>query len=641
MTNLLTFTVIGIVTGSIYAVAASGLVVTYTTSGIFNFAHGAVGMFLTFLYWELHIHHHWPTIVALVVVLFVCAPLMGVITERVLIRNLHGKETRVSLVVTAAMLLALYGTAQAIWDPGHARVLPRFFEGHRIRIVHVSITYHDLVVIAVAALTAVALRFLLFHTRLGVTMRAVVDDPELSSLNGAHPERVAQIAWAMGFVLAGTAGILIAPGLLIISHLQLTLLVVNGYAAAILGKLKSLPLTFLGAMILGLAEAYTIGYGTGFFHSLRFLGGMKPILPTIFLFAILLFFPQVRLRAGRLVGTQVPRVPGLRQSLVGAAVLVAVASVFATQLSEFWVFNISLAFVFGMVMLSLVLLSGYAGQVSLMQMVFVGVGCLAMGHLGGGSLLGVVLAAMLAAALGAVVGLVALRLEDLYLALTTLAFAVVGEWAFNQRWALDTGGILKIPRLHVLGLAFRSEQSQMVLTAVAFALIATLVLAIRRGRYGRLLAAMRDSPTACTTLGLNLVLSKTAVFAVSGAIAGVAGALFGGVRTSVTPNDFLYLFSLVIFLIASFGGLTTVTGALFGGAFYVLIPELQKHIPIHNIHNIGIGLGAIALADNPNGFGGNMSLLGELLRDRFRRDRSGDEVPASEAQPVAAEVAVL
>src|ERR1051326_1704876 len=130
MTNLLTFTVIGIVTGCIYAVAASGLVVTYTTSGIFNFAHGAVGMFLTFLYWELHIHRHWPTLLALFVVLFVVAPLMGAFVERTLIRNLHGKETRVTLVVTAALLIALLGTAEAIWNPGHARVLPRFFEGH-------------------------------------------------------------------------------------------------------------------------------------------------------------------------------------------------------------------------------------------------------------------------------------------------------------------------------------------------------------------------------------------------------------------------------------------------------------------------------------------------------------------------------
>jgi len=640
MTNLLTFTVIGIVTGSIYAVAASGLVVTYTTSGIFNFAHGAVGMFLTFLFWELHIHHHWPTLVALVVVLFVIAPLMGVVIERILIRNLHGKETRVALVVTAALLVALLGTAQAIWDPGRARVLPRFFEGHRVRIAHVSITYHDLVVIAVAVLTAVILRYLLFHTRLGVTMRAVVDDPELSSLNGARPERVAQIAWAMGFMLAGTAGILIAPQLLIIDHLGLTLLVVNAYAAAILGKLRSLPLTFLGAIVLGLLDSYTVGYATGTFHSLRFLSGMKPILPTIFLFAILVFFPQVRLRAGRLVGVQTPRVPGLRQSMGGGVVIVVVAALLSTRLSDFWLFNTSQAFVFGIVMLSLVLLSGYAGQVSLMQMVFVGAGCLAMGHLGGGSLLGVFLAAVLAAALGAVVGLVALRLEDLYLALTTLAFAVVGQWAFNQRWALDQGGILRVPRLHLPGVAFNSEKSQLILTAIAFAAIGVLVLAIRRGPYGRLLAAMRDSPTACTTLGLNIVITKTFVFAVSGAIAGIAGALYGGLRTGITPNDFQYLLSLIIFLIASFGGLTTVTGALFGGAFFVLIPELQKHIPIDNVQNIGIGLGAIALADNPNGFGGNMSLLGELLRDRFRRGRSGGEVPAAEAQPVAAEVAV-
>ena len=90
MTDFLAFTVVGIVTGCIYAVAASGLVVTYTTSGIFNFAHGAVGMFMAFLVWELHVNRGWPLVPTLLIVLFVLAPLMGALIERVLMRRLYG-----------------------------------------------------------------------------------------------------------------------------------------------------------------------------------------------------------------------------------------------------------------------------------------------------------------------------------------------------------------------------------------------------------------------------------------------------------------------------------------------------------------------------------------------------------------------
>jgi branched-chain amino acid transport system permease protein len=631
---------VGIVTGCIFAVAASGLVVTYTTSGIFNFAHGAMGMFLAFTYWELRVHQHWPAPIALFVTLLVIAPLMGAAIERVLIRNLHGKETRVALVVTFGLLVVLLGLAQVIWTPTKSRSLPFFFNGHHIRLFGVAVQFHDLIVLAVAVLTAIGLRLLLFRTRLGVTMRAVVDDPELGSLNGAHPERVSQFAWALGAMLAGVGGVLIAPEVQL-SHSFLTLLVVYAYAAAILGKLRSLPLTFLGGLVIGLLDAYAIGYGGS--GVLKIFGEVKAILPTIFLFAILVFLPQVRLRAGRAVGVSTPRVPGFRQSLAGAGVVLAFA-IFASQnLSEFWLATVSESFVFAIVMLSLVLLSGYAGQVSLMQIVFVGAGCLAMGRVGGGGLIGLLAAAAFAAVFGVLVAIPALRLQDLYLALTTLAFAIFAEWAFNQRWLLDLGGALKVPRLHVAGVAFHSEAAQLILIATIFALVAVGVLALRRGPYGRLLTAMRDSPTACTTLGVNLVFSKTTVFALSAAIAGVAGALYGGLHTTVSAGDFLYIKSLIIFLIASFGGLTTITGALFGGFFFVLIPELQKHIPIDNIQFVGIGLGAIALADNPNGFGGNVAQLGELVRARFGRGDDNDEAaePATRADINGSEATVV
>jgi branched-chain amino acid transport system permease protein len=626
VSTFVTFTIVGIVTGAIYAVAATGLVVTYTTSGIFNFAHGAIGMFMAFMYWELRVHRHWPAPIALIVVLFILSPLLGAAIELVLMRKLNGLPTEVTLVVTLALLVILLGLAQTMWSGQVGRRLPEFFAGHDVQLAHVRVSYHNIIVLGVAALIAGALRFLMFHTRTGVTMRAVVDNQELAGLNGIFPERMARFSWALGSMLAAVAGILIAPTITL-NHVLLTLLVVNGYAAAMLGKLKSLPLTFIGALVLGLAQTYLIDYGSNVhIGSFRLLEA-SPVVPTIFLFGILVFMPQARLRAGRIAKSRPPRVPTLVESLVGAGLLVAGTILLSGHDSEFWLFNLALSMVIGIVMLSLVLLSGYAGQVSLMQMTFVGLGAVAAARIvHSSSIVGVLVAGVVAAVLGALVALPALRLQDLYLALTTLALALFGDWAFTQSWGFGgVGGILTMKRLQVGGVAFKSERAQLILMTTAFALIGLFVLALRRGRYGRRLAAMRDSPVAAGMLGMNLVTVKATVFALSAGIAGMAGALFGGLRVTASANDFVFLQSLFLFLVATIGGITTVSGALFGGLFLGVMPELQKHVPIHNFQYLGIGLAAISLADNRHGFGGTISQLGDMIRGlRGGRRRGGD-----------------
>jgi branched-chain amino acid transport system permease protein len=260
MDAFLAFTVVGVVTGAIYAVSATGLVVTYTTSGVFNFAHGAMGMVMAFLYWELRVNQAWPAPIALVVVLLVAAPIMGAVVERLLMRKLYNAPMGVSIVTTLALLVILLGLGDSLWSGTELRRMPGFFAGNDVDVFGVRVTYHQLISLVVAGLIAAGLRFLMFHTRTGVTMRAVVDNRDLAGMNGVFPERVASLSWALGSFLAAIAGILIAPQLTL-NHLLLTLLVINGYAAAMLGKLKNLPLTFLGAVVLGLAETYVIGYG--------------------------------------------------------------------------------------------------------------------------------------------------------------------------------------------------------------------------------------------------------------------------------------------------------------------------------------------------------------------------------------------
>jgi branched-chain amino acid transport system permease protein len=497
----------------------------------------------------------------------------------------------------------------------------------------INVSYHTITMIAVAALVAGFLRLLFFRTRIGVAMRAVVDDPELASLNGADPDWVATASWAVGATLAWVAGILLAP-IVTLDITLLALLVINGYAAAMVGRLKSLPLTFAGGLALGLAEAYTIWK-----IPRSLLNKIHPSLPIIFLFLVLLILPQARLRVGRAVSARrVPRVAGLRESIIGGVALLVVAAVVAPLLSRSDLTAASQGMVYALIMLSLVLLVGYAGQVSLAQMTFVGLGAFAMGkYFGGASAWGLVLAAVVAGIVGAIAALPALRLQGLYLALSTFAFAQgMSILFFQNESVLGYGGRLPVGRPHLLGISFRGDRAYFMLICAVFALAGVGILALRRGNFGRRLVAMKDSPAACATLGINLTVTKLAVFALSASLAGVAGAFYGGLRGSVGPIDFEVLQSGALLLVVTISGINTVTGALAGGLTFGLFPRIQQHFPrLRNLAYTLIGLGAIGIARNPNGWTSELSPLGALVRRVVLREKPGagpsDDTDAPEA----------
>jgi branched-chain amino acid transport system permease protein len=613
MSEFLALTVVGIVAGCIYALTATGLVVTYTTSGIFNFAHGAMGMVATFTYWELSVNQGWPTPLALVVVLLVLAPLMGALVERVLTRPLQRASVDTSLTVTIGLLLLLLGLATIIWDPTTSRVLPQFFAGNLVSIFGVVITWHQLTVVIVAVAAAVVLGLFLSRTRSGTAMRAVVDDPELASMAGASPARFGQYGWALGAFLAALAGILLAP-LVTLDINTLTLLVINGYAAALVGRLRHLPLTFAGGLALGLVESYAVGYlPVG-----SFLSEVKPVVPMVFLFVALLVIPQGRLRgAGRAVALRVPRVAGWRKSIVAGAVLVAITWVVSAHLSSANLATAGHGMAFAIIMLSLVLLVGYGGQVSLCQLTFAGLGAFAMGEVaGGGSWLGVLAGIALAGAVGALVALPAIRLRGLYLALSTLAFAEAMDYAFFQNAnVFGTGGAISVGRVHIPGISLQSQRAFLVLLAIVFAVVGIGVLAVRRSAFGRRLVAMGDSPPGTVTVGIHITRTKLIVFTASAALAGLGGVLYGGQQSQVGANDFQLLYSLTLLLLASVWGIKTVSGMLVAGLLFAIFPVIQSHVPsLRDLLYLAVGLGAISIGRYPNGVMGGKTPL-ELWRD--------------------------
>ncbi len=339
MTTFIQFTVVGIVSAAIYAITATGLVVTYTTTGVFNFAQGAVGMVAAFSFWQFWQDWGWAWWLALLVVLLESV-VLAIIVEFGLMRRLHGATTERSLMVTLGLLTILIGVASGIWGNAAQRVIPPAFvqasgDVDKVGILGVQVTYQQIMTVVIAIVIALGLRYMFSALRIGVAMRAVVDDPELLALSGAKPYRVSQMGWALGFVLGAISGILLAQtlGASGLNIDTLTLLVVNGYAAAVVGRLKSIPMTLVGALILGLTYQYCSGYLP--LHVNPNLAEIIPVLvPIILLFVVLLIIPAARLVAvGRLPVAGPPKVATVRQAGLGGAALLVLAVIVAFVIS--------------------------------------------------------------------------------------------------------------------------------------------------------------------------------------------------------------------------------------------------------------------------------------------------------------------
>jgi len=599
MTDLLSFTIVGLFTGAAYAIAASGLVLVYATTKVFNLAHGAMGMVMSFVFWQLSVAGGLQRWFALLLVLLVIAPGFGLLVERVLMRGLGTAPVSVGLVVTVGLFVGLIGFAQTVWPPD-ARVVEPFFGPAEVQIGGLLVSYHQLLTMGLAVLVAVGLYVLLDHTRIGLAMRAAVDDPVLLGLYGGSPVRVSQVSWALGSSLGALAGILLIP-LLSLDYFQLTFLVINAYTAAVLGRLRNLPLTFAGALLLGVLQALLVGYlPTGdLFVSLR------TVIPMLLLFVLLIGLPPVRFRLGQIRGVPAPAVPSLGRSVLAGAGLVLVVAVAATRMSDATILQVGTGLVFAMIMLSLVLLTGYSGHVSLAQLSFAGIGALTVARLDSSSIWALALAVLTAVGVGALVAWPVMRLTGLYLALATFAFGqLMDRLVFqSEDYGFGQSNGLTAPRPGFFGIGLGGDRAYLIMLAATFALLGIGLLAVRRGRYGRLLIAMRDSPAACDTLGLDPRRFRLVLFMASAGIAGLAGVLWAGLRQGAGSSDFQVMAGLPLLLLAVVCGVTTVTGALLGGFGLMLLPVLQSS----NDNAVGglvllvIGLAAVGLGRDPNG----------------------------------------
>ncbi len=591
MNDLLPFLVVGVTTGSVYGLAAMGLVLTYKTSGIFNFAHGAIAAISAFVYYDLRTLRGLPWPVALAVAVVVVPPIVALLMERVT-RTLAAATVATKVVATVGLQLVI--TSALIAGYGSSALdFPGFLPTDTVTVIGVHVGIDQLTSAIVAA--AGALGFFVFFrlSSMGVRMRAVVDDADLLELSGTSAFAVRTRAWLIGCWFAAASGVLLAPQLGL-DVLLLTLLVVQAYGAAAVGLFSSLPLTYAGGLLIGVLSALA----TKWVSTSETLSGLPPAMPFVVLFAVLLLVGKGRLaeigghRSAPASKPLVSRATGRIVAVVAVVLAGCVPLVAASKLPVY-----SSALVYVLIFASLQLLVRTSGQVSLAHAALVAVGSSTFSHLVVGAglpwLLAVLLAGLVAVPVGMLVAIPAIRLSGLYLALATFGLGLLLERAiYGTSWMFGKTNTLPAPRP---GLFEGDESFYFVL--LAFAVAGSLLIAlVGRSRLGRLLRAMADSPTTLSTLGLGVNVTRVTVFAISAFVAGVAGALYASQGRSATGAPFLSYTSLTwLTVLVLCAGLRS-AGPPLAAILVAVVPAYLTNDTLSQALPVVFGFGALLVA---------------------------------------------
>ncbi len=290
-TLLLELTLVGIAFGALYSLAALGIVLIYKTTGVLNFAHGAIGMFSTFVAYEFGVVRHWPAAIAVILALAFAAA-FGWFMERFTLRPLRQRPVLTRVIVTLGWLLVLQSVAGLIWKDTSYHIPLQVFPQNGLRIAQLTLGYNQIANVIVAAVLAVLLGLFLKLSPLGVAMRATSDNPSAARLLGIEVNRVAASSWILGSLLAAIAGLLLAP-LTTLNTTSLTIIVIEAFGAALIGGLSSLPLTFVGGIVLGVVQSILVLYVPS---------GAKDVFTFAVILAVLLLRRETRALAISAVG---------------------------------------------------------------------------------------------------------------------------------------------------------------------------------------------------------------------------------------------------------------------------------------------------------------------------------------------------
>ncbi|WP_433511338.1 ABC transporter permease subunit [Nonomuraea sp. CA-143628] len=632
----------GLVTGAIFAVMGSGLTLSYAATGVFNFAHGAVGFLTALLFYQLNLAAGLPAWAAGLLAAGVFAPALGYLLHLAMFRGLAQAGETAQIVGTIGLTIALPALGLLVVDlfglPSvDGTTLPRGLGPHPalgFEVLGARLDSDQLITFCFSAVAALGLWAFMRHTPYGLRMRASVDRRRLATLRGIDVDATSALAWMLGSGLAGLAGVLAVP-VLGLDATAYTVLLFASATAAVFGRLRSIPWTFAAGLALGVVQNLVAGY-TDFLQEIT---GLRTAVPVILLFAGLVLLNRSRERVAGSAAEDAPPpdhlagVPLWRRRLPWVAGLVALLG-FTFAGSEYYVGLAAQGLVLALIFCSFVVVTGIGGMVNLAQAAFASMAALTCGwafSAGWPLFAAIVVGVLAASAVGMLVALPALRLGGRVLTLATLALALLADQVLFQVDAFSNGTIGWA--LPALGFGFADTSDPRVRVVLLLALIGLVGLLVRnleRSASGRAILAVRSAPAAATTSGLSGPRAKIVLFALASAIAGLGGVLFAVSKGSITATDLPAFSGFVWLAVVVLQGVRRIGGAVLGGLVAVAVPELLATWGVSaQVGAILFGAGGMILAKHPDG------VLAQLAESRHRRRQARAPV-ATPAQPVAA-----
>lgn len=605
-----TFLVLGLIQGAVYGLVAIGLALVYKGARVFNFAQGEYGTVAAFIAWIVVVQRGWPYGFGMIAGLL-AAVAMGLVMERVVVRPLFSAP-RVTLLVATAGVALLAISIELIVGEAQGRILPAAVSGRGVRVFGVAITAQRIFILLALVAIAAALAWFFSRTATGLAILAMAQEPMATRIVGIRITRMSSIVWGLAALLGGLAGLLQAPLFPFFPGEMTTVALLPGFTAAVLGGITSLWGALAGGLIVGAIQ------GLAQFYIGERIPGGSDLVVFLVLLGVLLFRPgglfgktpsrvedggqtpqghAVRFRFPTAsLGAMVPRWTVLAAIVIGILVVPRLLPAFRSD-------QVSLALIFAMVGLSINVIMGYAGQISLGHQAFVGIGAFTSANLVTEQGASFWIALPIAAATGAVaaggLGLVALRLRGLYLALITLAYGAVAERSIFGIRELTRGGAgMPAPRPP----GFTSDHAFTYLCFAFLALILFVDWRFTNSKGGRAVLAIRQNEMVAASYGVDVTRYKVFAFVLSGVFAGVAGSLFAHWRQTVVANDFNFQIALTFVLMTVVGGLGSRTGVMIGSAFFALFPLIFSSLTVY-VPAVGAALLIFTLVRHAGGIG--------------------------------------
>jgi branched-chain amino acid transport system permease protein len=629
----------GISLGAVYSLAGIGVVLTYRATGVFNFAHGSIAVLAAYAYWQmggtLDDAWGWPSWLAAILAIFVLGPIIGFVLEVAVFRPLErsGASTVEKLVATVGAFVLAIGVVAYIWT-FRKRDVPELFSRKTIHLFgsdDLTIGFDQLMTVVAVAVICLLLYVLFQRTHLGTEIRAVVDRRELAELAAIDSDRVSTIAWMLGATMSALTGVLLATLNTTLNPYELSLFVIETFSIAVIARLRSFTVAAVsGIVLLGVGQsllrdpALSISGGSGFVGET--FNNLKPNLSVVLLFAALLIYRRLDDRDDLTIAVRVKSrtvsYPGVTVVATGVIVLAALVLPLTLDFATFQYAHQMLALI--VIFASIVAITGFAGQITLGQTAFAGIGAFASARIANQFNLPVIIAMLLggliAMAAGFLVGYPALRRRGLFLGLVTLAVALLcSRFVFESpQFAGGVNG-LQVKRPALFGIGLDGDVAFYFYELVVVALVLLLARNLRSGRLGRALAAMRDSEAGAKAVGIDLRSYKLFIFSISAFMAGIGGAMLSQQSRSFSFITFQPLVSLFWFAAVVVAGVSTVYGAVLAGVLYVVLDVL---VGTDGASQALIGLTALVLGVLPGrSLLGVVRHLGERLEASFERYR--------------------